>query len=173
MHNIVMVNFLNFLFFQLNWFACAYSASYQKPILGISCVICTTIVYITYSKIKRFDCLFFAFLGLLGFLIDTFFIQINAIQMIPVTSVSPAFMVALWVNFVSTFKFSLSWIHKHSNWALIFAFFGAPLSYYAGAKIGALSLNPSLFYSLSTIGIIWVPAMFLLIKTYKKWGVYE
>ena len=53
-------------------------------------------------------------------------------------SVTPLWMVALWAAFATTLNVSLRALRPHYLLAAVLAAMGAPLAYYAGARLGAL-----------------------------------
>ena len=62
----------------------------------------------------------------------------------------------------------MSWTLRYAKIALLFVCPGAALSYYAGTKIGALTLAPPLIQSLLIIGIAWIIPFYALITLHKK-----
>lgn len=75
---------------------------------------------------------------------------------------SPAWMVALWVNFACTLHASLRWLLGRPLLAALLGALGGPLSYAAGARLGALSLGGDATGSLVAVAIEWAVALPLL-----------
>ncbi len=78
---------------------------------------------------------------------------------------SPLWLVCLWMAFASTLYYSLAWLGKRYIVAAVFGAIGGPLSYYAGSKFNALTLNDELAISLISVSIVWAiitPLLFLL-----------
>jgi len=75
---------------------------------------------------------------------------------------SPAWMVALWVNFACTLHASLRWLLGRPLLAALLGAVGGPLSYAAGARLGALSLGGDATGSLVAVAIEWAVALPLL-----------
>jgi len=70
----------------------------------------------------------------------------------------------IWAGFVLSLFYSLAWLQKFKPiyQALIGGLAGS-LSYFAGAKLGALSFNYSLFFSFLLVWIIWIVLLPLLV----------
>ena len=165
-----MTNILNFFIFQIVWFLTAWSIPNNLSEVGPVITLTIAGLYIFISKNKLFKLKLYFFAAGLGFIVDTILIQLNAISF-PLSNptISPMFMVCLWINFVITFEYCLSWIHRSLLNGMILAFLGAPLSYYTGEKMGALMLHNNIIFSLLSIGFLWVISMGVLMILYKKW----
>jgi hypothetical protein len=78
---------------------------------------------------------------------------------------APVWIIALWVLFAGTFDLSLQQIHGRPLLACLLGAVAAPLSYAAGGRMGAATMNPSFLKSYAAFGIVWgitVPALFAL-----------
>ncbi|MFT6984641.1 MAG: hypothetical protein ACJAT7_000438 [Psychromonas sp.] len=68
----------------------------------------------------------------------------------------PLWLILLWTHFAVTLNHGLSWLEKLPLYARILfgAVFGT-LSYYAGYKMGAVTLHSNLLLSLFALSVIW------------------
>lgn len=165
-----MTNILNFIIFQSVWFLTAWSIPNNMPEIGPIITLTVASLYLVIFNNKLFKLKLYLFAAVLGFVVDTILIHLNAISFpLSNTITSPMFMVCLWINFVITFEYCLSWIHRSLVNGMILAFLGAPLSYYTGEKMGALILHKNIIFSLTSIGLLWVISMGVLMILYKKW----
>lgn len=80
-----------------------------------------------------------------------------------VAGLPPAFMIGLWAAFATLINVSLAWMKDRLWLAVLFGALAAGPSYYAGSKIGALTLGEPVWQSLATIGAVWAVAFPLLI----------
>lgn len=64
-------------------------------------------------------------------------------------------MIALWPNFATTLHSSLRWLAGHYIVAALLGAVAGPLSYYAGAQLGALTLHPTLAVSMIALAVVW------------------
>lgn len=76
-------------------------------------------------------------------------------------------MVALWVNFATTLHTSLRWLLGRHALAALLGALGGPASYYAGARLGALTFPADPTVSLIVLALVWSVAMLLLLKLAK------
>lgn len=75
----------------------------------------------------------------------------------------PIWMIALWLVFASTVPSSFRWLYGRPWLTAAFGAIGGPLSYWAGAKLGAIDLHPQLWRSLVGIAIQYVVMLPLLV----------
>ena len=54
--------------------------------------------------------------------------------------VAPYWILSMWVLFATTLNVSLAWLHGRYTLAAVFGAIGGPLSYLAGARLGAVTL---------------------------------
>jgi Protein of unknown function (DUF2878) len=71
----------------------------------------------------------------------------------------PLFMLGLWMAFATMTNVSLGWLKERPGLAALFGALAAPLSYYAGAKLGALTIGEPVWQSLAIIGAAWAVAL--------------
>jgi hypothetical protein len=78
---------------------------------------------------------------------------------------APVWIIALWVLFTGSFSLSLQALHSRPLLACLLGAVAAPLSYAAGGRMGAATMNPSFLKSYVAFGVVWgvaVPALFAL-----------
>ena len=69
----------------------------------------------------------------------------------------------LWALFASTMNISLNWLHDRKVLAMLIGAVAGPLSYWSGARLGALQLsNPSAAIIYLSIG--WAAIVPVLLK---------
>ncbi|OYW53021.1 MAG: hypothetical protein B7Y80_18860 [Hyphomicrobium sp. 32-62-53] len=102
----------------------------------------------------------------LGLGVETITMAVGATQYAEGATVGglpPAFMIGLWAAFATLINVSLAWMKDRLWLAVLFGALASGPSYYAGSKIGALSLGEPVWQSLVTIGAVWAVAFPLLI----------
>ena len=81
----------------------------------------------------------------------------------PLSSVSPWWIIALWVSFGATLNHSLQWMQQHKTLGVACTMVGGPVSYAAAARFGAVEIyQPNVTYVL--IAIAWGLAMLVLLN---------
>ncbi|MEK9657260.1 MAG: DUF2878 domain-containing protein [bacterium] len=160
---------ISIIVFQVIWFFAAIMAGKGLPLYSVSAIGVSLVGHWLCSKNKKNSALFYLSAAGLGFIADTCLIQIGVMTMTSrVKDVSPLFMVGMWCHFVSTFDYSLAWVHKHKKIAVLLGGIAGPLAYWSGEKLGALQLNESLGYSLGWIAFMWIVTMPTLMYMHKR-----
>ncbi len=105
--------------------------------------------------------------ALVGLVVDTIQIALGTLRFDAGTIVPwlpPPWMIVIWMQFATTFHYSLSWL-KHRPWrAALFGAVGGPLAFYAGRRLGVVELHPDLWPSLLSLTILWSIAMPLSLR---------
>ena len=169
---------INILAFQAGWFACVLGAARGSLWAGPIVVVVSLAFHLALAKDRRNEARLFVVAGLLGFFLDSvqaamgifFFTTAETMPEWSPSWLSPPWMVALWPNFAATFHVSLSWLTGRYALAASLGAVGGPLSYYAGARLGALSFPTELTTSLLVVGLVWAIALPVLLWAAKSHG---
>ncbi len=151
-------NVINFVCFQVGWFLCVLSAAYGYPSIAPIGIVVLLAIHFVFHKEYGTQVILIATSLILGILTDSVLIFLDVFE--PeypffISAISPVWMWALWVNFSTTLNASLAWLQNRPVLAAIFGVLGGPAAYYAGEKLGAMSLNEDLIYSIGMLGIVW------------------
>ena len=170
---------LNFVLFQLAWFACVVGAAEGYPSIGVL----VTVLAVIWHLYKAHD--YCAELQLIcaALLIGVTFDQIalsthlidyvhhgwgeNSINAMLV----PTWILALWVGFATSLNVSLRWMHDRYLIAVIFGAVGGPLAYMAASRLGAVTLNSTASYIMLSVG--WAMITPLLLRISAKFDGYK
>ena len=71
----------------------------------------------------------------------------------------PLWLLALWAQFATTFRFSLRGIMTRPRAALLFGALGGPLAFLAGERLGAVVLTAPLAPGLARLVVAWAAAL--------------
>lgn len=161
--------FINVLLSYINWFAVAVLAGQDKPLLAlIPCVIVVSIHLLMSTEEKRsHELKVIISAAACGLLVELAFLNLGIIKYSanlhwPYTP--PFFMVGLWAAFATMFTTSLYWLHSRFALSAVIGFLVSGPSYYAGEKLGALTLERPLYVSLLEIGSLWFFVFPLLLR---------
>ena len=143
---------LNFLGFQLVWFACVLGAAAGYPWLGP--VLLAAVLALQRTRLSP-KLLIAA--AVTGFAAESIMTATGSIAFHNASSV-PAWMVALWINFAATFGISLAWLEERYLIGSDLGAIAGPLSYFAGEKLGAITIHNA-----PAIGVEWAIATPLLL----------
>ncbi len=150
----------------VGWFACVVGAAQGLPWIGPAVVLlllvghCRLVPHVAQELRLLFT------VGALGFALDTLLAALGLFSFSGssgVAWISPPWMVALWMNFATTLHTSLSWLSGRYLLAALLGAAGGPLSYYAGAQLGALILHANVTLSILTVAAVWGGAAPLLV----------
>lgn len=109
----------------------------------------------------------------LGFLVEGINTASGATQYAPGAALvggPPAFMLGLWMAFATLANVSLAWLKDRLWLAALFGAVAAAPSYYAGSKLGALTMGEPIWLSLAIIGAAWAIALPVLLWVARRIG---
>lgn len=76
----------------------------------------------------------------------------------------PASIVVLWMQFATTFRYSMRWLSGRYLLCAVFGLVGAPLAFFAGERLGAIEFLSPRLLNFAILGFIWSIAVPLLIN---------
>jgi hypothetical protein len=156
---------LTFLSLQAGWFACVLGAAAGRPIMGVLVVFLVVVAHVVRSGDRRSLALTLAAAAVVGLVLDGSLTLAGVLTFPAHASLGwpvPLWMLALWVNFALAID-ALAWLGRRPVAAMLAGAIGGPLSYLAGARLGAVTLGPSEPVALAAVGVAWMVAMPLLL----------
>ena len=135
---------VNFLLFQLAWFACVLGGANAMPWLGPLVVLGVVAYHLTRSAEPRMEAALLVTAGVIGTVFDSALVSTGWLaypsgQWFP--SMAPYWIIAMWVAFATTLNVSLTWLRGRAPLAVAFGAVGGPAAYYAGAKLGGVTFE--------------------------------
>ena len=166
---------INFLLFQLGWFACVLGGACDQALIG-SLIAILAIAYHLYRSYEEKQEFFLLTIALvIGFIFESIvtaqgLARYNHGQIFDV--ITPLWMILMWPLFATTLNVSMRWLKNLTPLlvSLVGAIF-APLAYFAGNKLGAVEYD-NLTLSLSIIAIAWAVLLPILVSFSKKLNGY-
>jgi len=76
-----------------------------------------------------------------------------------VEALPPPWLLAMWAQFATTFRYSLRSVVARSTRAALFGAAGGPIAFLAGERLGAVTLLPPLTPGLLRLSISWAIAL--------------
>lgn len=165
---------INFVLFQLAWFACVMGAAYQLPwlafIVGVSLVSIQWVFAPNPVKELQLVVLVCA----IGAVFDQLLLNHGVVQYQAhgwSAGWVPVWIIGLWAAFASTLNVSLRWLRNYRWAAVLLGAIGGPLAYAAAQKLGAvtLTITPS---SHIVLGVGWAILTPWIIHLSKKLDGY-
>lgn len=155
---------INFIGFQIGWFACVIGAAQGYTLLPVLCAL----FIVTFHLVRNssYAELFIVLsASVIGFVWESLIVNSGWLSY-PVTGFSsgfsPVWLVAMWALFATTINHSMAWLR--GRWALsslMGAVFG-PLAFIAGENLGAVQFIDS-YFALSALALGWALLMPLLL----------
>lgn len=158
-------NILNFILFQIGWFACVAYPDRLGPML----VLVFLIVHFVCVSQHRFTELQFIAIGtVLGSLLDGLWFRLGVLDDgSGAVLITPLWLIAIWAIFMTTLSHSLNWISRKIWLAFLFAPFAGSFAYWSASRIGDVEL-PALAPSLIALAFGWLVVFPLLLFVRKS-----
>jgi len=155
----------NFLAFQIGWLGCVAAAAYRLPLVGLLIAAIVTSWHLSRSTTPLSELKLVTAAAVLGALCDSALLATGWLSYSvgqPLQYLAPYWIIALWAMFATTLQESLAWLTRSAGLAALLGAVSAPLAYWAGSRMGALSLDRPLPALLAIAGT-WAAALPLLI----------
>lgn len=158
---------INFILFQIGWFACVIGAAKQMPWIGVVVVLAIVAWHLMHAQQRKREVSLLLIVLVIGGIFDQ--IMLNH-QLISYQShgwssgLVPVWILALWAEFSTILNVSLRWMRGRWLIAVLLGAIGGPLAYMGAAKLGAVTLNmmPASYIALSIGWAILTPLMLQL-----------
>ncbi|PCI37473.1 MAG: hypothetical protein COB53_06360 [Elusimicrobia bacterium] len=164
---------LNYLGFQLGWFACVLGAAKGWFALGpaVSILLLAAHVSTIGKENRRRECGRLLTIAAFGFTLECAALAFGAYRYVGTGLLPPAWIAALYVILAATLDSSLAWVGRRMLLAIVFGFIGGPLSFRAGVGLEAAEyLGPELRANL-ILAVQWAvlfPVSFLISRRFGK-----
>ena len=147
----------NYVLFQIGWFSCVVGAANGRPALGFMVAIIISAIHLMLANKRRNEAILLLFCALTGTVFDSLLLATGWIaypsgEWLP--GLAPYWIVAMWILFGTTLNLSMGWMRGRPWLAILMGAAGGPLSYLAGARLGAMELLEPV-YALTALGVAW------------------
>lgn len=162
-----MTKLLNALLYQLGWFACVGAAALGAGHWGAAAAIALTALHVQLSIDRRSELQLIAAAGLLGLVLETAQLGLGVLEFKghpPDAVLPPLWILALWLQFATLFRYGLSWLSGRFGLAAVLGFLGGPLAFLGGERLGAATLAEPRIQSLLILGAVWAFALPVLLR---------
>jgi len=163
-----MGRLMNFAMFYVGWFACVMGAGRGQLWLGPSVVAALVLIHLYLAPRPVQETRMILLTGIFGFAVDTLQASAGLFAFARTSAapwLCPLWMVALWMIFATTLNASMAWLAGRYRLAAALGALCGPVSYLAGARLGAIELPAHASASLVGIAIVWacvMPSLFWL-----------
>jgi hypothetical protein len=162
-----MRKILNFVLFQVGWFACVLGGAHDMPMVAVAAagaIICVSLLW--FSGDRMSDLRLIQAVALIGFCVDTVQLHFGVFELVGTPRfphMCPLWLFALWAMFGTTLRGSLSWLAGRYGLAALLGAVAGPLSYIGGAKLGAVTMHPNRVFGMAALAVGWAVVMPLLV----------
>lgn len=147
---------INFILFQVSWFACVIGASYNLPWLGVAVTTAVVCWHLHHAKPLLAEVRLMLCALIIGASFDQLLLSFALVDYMHhgwSTTLVPVWIMALWLGFSTVLNVSLRWMRGRHIIAIVFGAVGGPLAYIGAEKLGAVVLMG--YPSYIALGIGW------------------
>lgn len=159
---------LNYLLYQTGWFACVLGASWHHEATGVAIALALIAVHLGLAQERAIEAPLIAIALGVGLVSESLQLAADTYEPHPSLlpgGMPPAWLLVLWAQFATTFRYSLSNILQRPWRAALFGALGGPLAFFAADGLGALQMPApagsgyvrlSAAWTLALIGFSWL-----------------
>lgn len=165
---------VNFVAFQLGWFACVLGAAHGLPWAGTGIALAIVAWHLTRAARPGAELVLVLIAAGIGALWDSGLSALGWIRYpsgVLIEGTAPYWIVAMWMLFATTLNVSLAWLRRNLPLAAVFGALGGPLAYLGGAKLGALSFGAQ-EAALVALALGWAALTPLLLRLARPEAAY-
>lgn len=169
------LSIINYLTFQLGWFACVLSAASGRPALGLLTALLVLGLHLALARQLWNEVRLILASGAIGTVFDSLLLATGWVSYPSgawLPGLAPYWIVAMWLLFGATLNLSMGWLKGRPLLAAFTGAVGGPLSYIAGEKLGAIRLeNPDA--ALAMLAVAWAFIMPALAVLAQRWNGFR
>ncbi len=153
---------INYALYQIGWFACVLGGASHRPWTGFLVAMILVGVHLALSVERSLEVRLVVLATAIGALVEAIQIATGTYRFTSGTvsdALAPSWLLAMWAQFATTFRFSLRSVIMRPVPAVLFGAAGGPLAFLAGERLGAVTLLPPLAHGLFRLSISWAIAL--------------
>ena len=147
---------LNFIAFQVAWFACVLGGANDRALAGTLVVGAVIGLHLALAQRSLPEALLIAVAAVIGLLWDSGLVALGLISYPTgnfAPGLAPYWIVAMWALFATSLNLSMAWLKDRAWLAALFGAVGGPLAYLAGERLGGLQMpDPVLALGAQALG---------------------
>jgi hypothetical protein len=160
-----MDKLINFLLFQLGWFACVLGGAYGQPWAGTGIALTIVVLHLARLPQPKGEALLLLAAAGIGLVWDSLLVTLGWLDYpsgILVPHTAPMWIVAMWMLFATTLNSSMGWMKAYKKLSVLLGALFGPLAYYAGARLGGVILVEPVA-AMAALAVGWAALMPLLL----------
>ena len=164
---------LNFIFYQVGWFACVLGLAWDFQRAGILIAVTLVGIHVGLASDRWVQIRLCLTAMLLGLVVDSLqlaagvftFPQGQLVRWLP----PPCFPV-LWLQFATTLCYCMRWLSGRYVLAAFFGLLLAPMAFFAGERFGAIEFPAPRLLHFAMLGFVWSAVVPLLVFVADRWS---
>jgi len=155
---------LNFIAFQIAWFACVLGGANDLALAGTLTVIAAVALHASIARRPGTELQLVLLVTLIGTVWDSLIVTLGLMSYpsgMFAAGIAPHWIIAMWALFATTLNISMSWMKGRAVAAALMGGIGGPLAYLAGHRLGGVEIA-ELSLALTVQGLGWAVIMPLL-----------
>ena len=151
---------LNLALSQIGWLACVLGAARGHVWAGAGLALALTAVHLFLVRDRTREAMLLLAAAGLGLALDSLQLNLGVFRYpsgTPLAGLAPPWIVVLWLQFATLLHFGLRWLSRRYLLAAVLGFVGGPLSFWGGARLGAIEFATPLAYLV--LACVWALAM--------------
>ena len=160
-----MALLVNFIGFQVGWFACVLGAANDKELLGMIIALGIVIYHVVAQADSINELKLVLVAVVIGLFWETWVLSLNILHYPSHPEASfwaPHWLIMMWALFATTINLSMGWLKSRWVLALLMGAIFGPLAFIGGEKLGAVVFLDSTL-SIITLSVGWGLLMPLLL----------
>ena len=156
---------VNYVLYQAGWFACVLGGASGYPWTGFAVAMALMLTHLVRAPDKAGECRLAVIAVIVGLGVESYQIWAGTYRVRSGTllvGLPPLWLLAMWAQFATTFRFSLRYIMTRPTRAALFGAAGGPIACLAGERLGAVVLLPPVSLGLLRLAIAWGLALTVL-----------
>lgn len=170
-----MTLLLNFVAFQIGWFAAVLGAANGMPWAGPLVIAVVIAFHLATVRRPSSELALILLCGAIGAVMDSLFVAAGLVSYpagLIVPNAAPYWIVAMWMLFATTLNISLGWLKPRKVVGAIFGLVGGPLAYYTGYKLGGIRFD-DFALAMAALAIGWAAVVPLLLVLAERFNGVE
>ena len=156
---------LNYVAYQLGWLAAIVGAASGHGVAGASLTFALTGGHVLLARDRRGELTLVVAALAAGVAVESWQIAAGTYRVLadtPAGFLPPFWLLALWAQFATTFRFSLRRVMTRPWPAMLFGAVGGPIAFIAGERLGAVVLEVPLGPGLVRLVVAWAASLAVL-----------
>ena len=171
---------INFVLFQIGWFACVLGAAKQTSWVGVIFMLLFLAWHLSHALHPKPEIILVIITVIIGGVYD-FMMTSNHLltyqshgwgNALIFKNMPAAWILALWAEFAMILNVSLCWMKKRWLIAILFGAIGGPLAYIGAARLGAVSID-ALPLSYVALSVGWAIITPILLKLSERFDGFK